>query len=273
MTLASAKLRREWDRALQARQTLWEFIPSEASILDLAAEFIEPDPWQQELLTSTRVRRMALCCRQSGKTTTAAILALWTAYTQPQSTTLIVASSERQSRILFSAVARMHRSLGTMVPFATSDRKTGLEISNGSRIEALPPTERQIRGFSPQLVIIDEAAGVLDEDFQAIVPMLAVTQGTLAVLGTPRARIGWFHKAWNGGDNWHRVSVTADECPRISAEVLQDAAKLMLPNAFRAEFYCEFTDAVNQVFPGEYTQAAQRSFRHGGTVDFGDDEW
>ena len=37
---------------------------------------LEPDPWQAELLREQPKRALLLCCRQSGKSTTTAVLGL-----------------------------------------------------------------------------------------------------------------------------------------------------------------------------------------------------
>ena len=47
---------------------------------------LDPDPWQQEVITSTHPRKILCCGRQTGKSTVAAILAIHKALTQPGST-------------------------------------------------------------------------------------------------------------------------------------------------------------------------------------------
>ncbi len=54
-----------------------------------------------------------------------------------------------------------------------------IELANGSRILCLPGEEATIRGFSPNLLVIDEASRVPDDLYRAVRPMLAVSQGRL----------------------------------------------------------------------------------------------
>ena len=83
---------------------------------------------------------------------------------------------------------------------ADSYRKLGMELINGSRIEALPGTEKTIRGFSGvDLLIVDEAARVADELYYAVRPMLAVSGGRLMMLSTPFGKRGVFYEEWTGG--------------------------------------------------------------------------
>ena len=63
----------------------------------------EPDPWQAQLLRSQSLWILLNCCRQSGKSTTTAALALHTAIYNP-GLTLLVSPSLRQSKELFAKV-------------------------------------------------------------------------------------------------------------------------------------------------------------------------
>jgi hypothetical protein len=59
--------------------------------------------------------------------------------------------------------------------------------------EALPGTQKSIRGFSgAALLIVDEAARVDDALYYAVKPMLAVSGGSLLMLSTPYGRRGVF---------------------------------------------------------------------------------
>ncbi len=138
---------------------------------------LDPDPWQEQLLRSTSSRILLNCSRQSGKSTMSALIALHRALYFPGSLVLCLAPSERQSKELFGKVADFYRKLRGASPPA-SDRKLGMHLPNGSRIEALPGSEKTIRGFSGVgLLIVDEAARVDDELYFAVRPMLAVSGG------------------------------------------------------------------------------------------------
>ena len=121
-----------------------------------------PDPWQEDLLRSGSPRTILNCCRQSGKSTASAVLALHTALYRRGSLVLVLAPSLRQSQELFGKIAAFYRSLGRPVP-AQAERRLSLELENGSRIISLPGTEKTIRGFSgAALLLVDEAARVDD---------------------------------------------------------------------------------------------------------------
>src|SRR5215218_3675167 len=217
---------------------------------------VEPDGWQRDLLRSTSERVLLNCSRQSGKSTMAAIVALHRALYRPGSLILCLAPSERQAKDLFSKVTDFYRTLEGSTP-APSDRKLGMHLANGSRIEALPGSERTIRGFSGvDLLILDEAARVADELYYATRPMLAVSGGRLLMLSTPFGKRGVFYEEWTGGEGWERYTVTAEECPRIAPAFLEEERKTLGPWWFAQEYECRFMDTVDQVFQTEVIDKA-----------------
>jgi hypothetical protein len=186
----------------------------------------------------------------------AGILALHQALTVPGSLALILAPAERQAKELFSKVVEAYRTLGHIIP-ADSYRKLGMELTNGSRIEALPGTEKTVRGFSGvDLLIVDEAARVADELYFAVRPMLAVSGGRLMMLSTPFGKRGVFYSEWAEGTGWERYTITAAECPRIPPEFLAEEREALGEWWYAQEYECRFMEAVDSVFTSELIRAA-----------------
>jgi hypothetical protein len=143
---------------------------------------IVPDSWQQDLLRSSSDRVLLNCCRQSGKSTMTAIVALHRTLYHPGSLILCLAPALRQSQELFSKMSGFYRDLGRPVS-AVAERKLSLELENHSRIITLPGSEKTVRGFSgAALLVVDEAARVEDSLYYAVRPMLAVSGGSLMML-------------------------------------------------------------------------------------------
>ena len=108
-----------------------------------------------------------------------------------------------------------------------------------------------------RLIIVDEAARVPDALYHAVRPMLAVSNGRLITLSTPWGKRGWWHDAYtHGGEGWHRVKITAHECPRISATFLAEERRSLPDFVYRQEYLCEFADTLDTVFRYEDIQAA-----------------
>jgi hypothetical protein len=217
---------------------------------------LEPDPWQRQVLQSQAPRILLNCSRQSGKTQVAAALALHTALTHPGSLSLILSASLRQSQESFRKVLDLARLSGATVPIQAASALR-LELDNHSRIVSLPGTETTVRGYSRvRLLVVDEAARVLDPLYYAIRPMLAVSDGRLIALSTPFGKRGWFHQAFTTEDGWEKVQVTADQCPRISPQFLEEERRSLPPLWYRSEYLCEFVDTVDQVFSTADVEAA-----------------
>jgi hypothetical protein len=225
-----------------ARSLDWALIAADCGI--------KLDPWQADLMRSSDAPRiLLLCARQTGKSTVSALIALATAVTQPSALVLLVSPSQRQSGELFRTVMRHLRALDG-APDITAESALRLELRNGSRIVALPGDERTIRGYSgAALIVLDEAARVEDDLIAAVRPMLATSQGRLIMLSTPFGKRGVFFEAWHGDEPWHRVRVTADECPRITQEFLDDELKALGAQRFAEEYGLEFLDNSEAVFP------------------------
>src|SRR4051794_18354487 len=222
----------------------------------LTAAGITPDAWQDGVLRSPAERMLLLCSRQAGKSTVAAALAVRTVLTRPRSPVLLLSPTLRQSGELFRKVLDLYGALGRPVPVA-AESALRLELTNGSRVVSLPGTEGTVRGFSGvALLIIDEAARVADALYCAVRPMLAVSRGRLVALSTPFGQRGWFYDAWQSSETWERVRVTADDCPRITAEFLAEERRALGDRWYRQEFMTSFEDTIDAVFAHEDIQAA-----------------
>ncbi len=218
---------------------------------------VDPDPWQERLLRSASSRVLLNCSRQSGKSTISGVLALHRALYRPGSLVLCLAPSERQSKELFGKIAGFYRAIHDAPP-PESDRKLGMALPNGSRIEALPGSEKTIRGFSgAALLLVDEASRVDDGLYHAVRPMLAVSGGALVMLSSPYGKRGAFYEAWaNGGSSWERYEVPAEECPRITPEFLEEEREALPSWVYRQEYECSFEETEDQVFTTEMVERA-----------------
>ncbi len=219
---------------------------------------IEPDDWQADLLRSDAKQMVLNCSRQSGKSTITSILALHQAIYTANSLILLLSPSLRQSQELFRKLQDFYNALESdYLPQAVEESALRMELSNGSRIIALPGKEATIRGFSGvSLLIIDEASRVEDSLYQSVRPMLAVSGGRIILLSTPFGKRGFFHSEWTNGDGWQRTKITADLCPRIDKDWLERERKRIGDWWYRQEYLCEFAETNDQVFSYDDIQDA-----------------
>lgn len=213
-----------------------------------ACGIAEPYAWQARALRSTAPRALWNCCRQSSKSTTAALIALHAMAFVPETLAVVVAQNLRTASELRRKAADFYRRLGHPDP-PVGDSALSLELPNRSRLIALPGTESSARGWSaPRLVIVDEASRVPVETIESVIPTQAVVaDARLLVLSTPngmldeRGEPNWFAHEWHEGEGWERESVTADEIPTIRRDWLERERQRLGPARFRAEFYGDFT--------------------------------
>lgn len=215
-----------------------------------------PDELQGRVL---RGRRGILnCSRQWGKSTVSAVKALHVALQREKQTVVVVAPTQRQSAELL----RRCREFEPAREAGVKSSANQLTFANGSRILALPGTGDTIRGFSANLLIIDEAARVPDTLYHSLVPMLAATKGQVWLLSTPNGPRGFFYQEWmDRAEDWERIHAPATECPRLAGAFLErerkKAARRGQMLTFRQEYLCEFTDTgTSVVFPAEVLGAA-----------------
>lgn len=220
---------------------------------------LEPDPWQKALLTSDWERALLNCARQSGKTTASAALALEAALEATDNLVLILAPARRQSKEFLRSVRSLYRDAAPDVGL-DKQSELRLRLENESRIIALPGKEGTVRGYTADLVIADEAARVPDSAYVATRPMLAVSGGRFVGLSTPAGQRGWFYTAWSDpSQDWERVEVTGQDCPRMSEEFLKQEREEMGDWEFQSEYMCKFQDEVDQLYRTEDIQAALTS--------------
>lgn len=211
-------------------------------------------------------------------------MALVKALLEPPAEVLIISRALRQSVELLRKVKELYRSLRgektkrrrwtpkplkelekaeaerdkLTVEKAVQESVLSIELHNGSRIISLPGSPDTIVGYSAiSLLIIDEAARTPDDLYRSVRPMLAVSRGQLVALSTPFGKRGWFWDAWNRCEEekargrvepWARIKVTADQCPRIGKDFLDEERMAIGERWYRQEYLCEFVDTVDAVF-------------------------
>lgn len=221
----------------------------------LRAAGLQPDPFQEEICRTDK-DMLVLVCRQGGKSTGAGCAAAHKALYKQGSTIVILAPTQDQAvEVRRKAELFLRAADACFEP--TSRTATRIELTNGSRIIALPADPVTIRGYSADEMIIDEAARVDDELYAAARPMLAVTGGRIIALTTAAGPRGWFFRAWmEGGEDWKRIRIRAQECPRINPHRLATDRRGMTEARYAAEYDCEFTDMIGAVFYSHHVDAA-----------------
>lgn len=178
---------------------------------------------------------------------------------------LVLAQNEEKSQFFLTTKVRPLL-VKAGVRFAPGgDLKMSLTLANGSKVFALPGSEKGVRGYdSVNLLVLDEASRIPDELYFAVRPMLGVSKGRLLAASTPFGKRGWFFDEWERGQDessglkWHRERITAYQCPRYTKEFLEGEMASMGERWFRQEYLAIFEDPVGAVFAESDIAAAFR---------------
>ena len=211
------------------------------------------DPWQESVL-KTEGNIAVRAGRQVGKSTIISYKACEYAVNNPKKAVMIIASTERQSYLLFEKVLNFLYEKHRAKIKTGSDRPTKhiIKLKNGSIIYAFPTglSGYGIRGYTINLLIVDECAFIPDDVFTAVVPMLAVAKGTIWVLSTPHGKEGFFYRCFTD-ESFAKFHVSSLECPRRDDKFLEREKGRMTKLQFTQEYLGEFIDELRQFFSSD----------------------
>lgn len=228
------------------------------------AKFLVGEPlWshQLELALSTARVRSACSGRQAGKTRTLAVVSLYDAFVGPGRRVLIVSAGEEASKDLLREVATL-ASAPLLAGSVVDDERHQLSLTNGSTIRSVPASERQIRGKSVDLLVVDEAAFVDDGVWTAARFTTLARPGSRVILAsTPWGRRDrFFSVAYRAGlrneagyASFHWPSTAS---PLVDAELLDIWRRTTSDREYRREVLAEWVDAQGQYFGDDELAAA-----------------
>ncbi|MFF0706949.1 terminase large subunit domain-containing protein [Gordonia sputi] len=231
---------------------------SAVSRIDVFAEKLVGAPlWPHQLEMATSTARIRVMCagRQVGKSRTLAVEALHKAFTQAGALVLLISAGEVASRRLLEECTALAVGSPLLSGSVVDEQKAQLTLSNGSRIVSVPASDKQIRGWPVDLLIIDEAGFVAEEIWRAAEP---------AIIARPGARIILSSSPWGGLEHffrrlWQRGLTSPDARyasfhwpssmnPLVSADDLEAIREREPSHYFNREYLAEWTDESGAYF-------------------------
>lgn len=191
-------------------------------------------------------------CRQSGKSTCIAIYSVLFIAEHANSKVIVVAPTDRQSGELFDKIRRICEDSPILRGWISSRTQRTLKFKNGSSILSLPigPTGVTIRGFTANLIIMEEAAFIPDSIVaEVIMPMGAATNAKVIKIGTPFGMNHFFRSMQD--ELWATTQIsweTAVLSGQISKEFVESQKKLCTALQFRTEYGAEFIPDEDSYF-------------------------
>lgn len=215
-----------------------------------------PVGYQEKFLRDMGKRVVVKWCRQSGKSTCLAVKALWFAVFHPHTTTLIVSPSLRQSINLRDIIAGLIEKLPQDAKklFIRKILRTTIYFWFGSRIVALPANPETLRGYTANLILVDEADFFQNPEtifYGTLYPMLTTTNGWLIVSSTPWTTKGFFYKICHD-KNWSKHFIDWRDAVKAGVakeKVILEAQKQHPPEIFTREYECRFVEDVDVFLP------------------------
>lgn len=189
--------------------------------------------------------------RQAGKSRSVAVLGLHRALEIPGLHVLIVSAGEEAAMRLLGTIRRMALDADpTGAQLASEPTTRVIRLTNGSEIRCVPPTERRIRGWTVDLLIIDEAALVPDDVIlSAAIPTTAARPSARIVLvSSPVIAAGVFYRFVADGEDGRVPDVAAfrwrlEDSPWIDSAIVEAARRTMPPARFAAEYEGVFPES------------------------------
>jgi len=221
---------------------------------------------QAESLTLETRTTVIVAPRQSGKSRSLAVLGLHSAYRRARTRVLIVSAGEEAARRLLAEV----RGIATGSPLlrgSVVDETAGLlTLTNGSEVRSVPASERQIRGWSVDLLLIDEAALVpSDLILGAAFPTTAARPDARIVMASSATTsVGAFYDhvmlGRQGAEHVRAFAWPLADAPWIAPSVIEAARESMTPTRFAAEYEGQFASGADALYPRELLDRATADF-------------
>jgi len=229
--------------------------------VDRGRETITLYDYQKEIILTALENRytVAECARQSGKTTALTVMVLWYVLFNQNKTVAILANKAETAREILGRIKMAYEHLPKWLQQGVVEwNKGSVAFENGSRILAAATTSSNIRGYSINLLLIDEAAFIegWEEFFTSVFPTITSGMTTKVVLVSTVNGLNHFyqitHLARQGKNNYKLISVDWRRVPGRDEKWRQDtlAALNFNEEKFAQEFENRYLGSGNTLIAG-----------------------
>jgi hypothetical protein len=163
-----------------------------------------PYPYQKEMFNHFQNNRFSivLACRQSGKSIGAIAYLLWKALFYPDTKIGVLANRGATAKEMLARMTLMLENIPFFLqPGCKSLNKGTMHFSNNSEIRADSTSSSSIRGFSMNLIYLDEFAFVQDAAtfYTSTYPVISGGKTSQVIITSTANGLGnQFHKIWEG---------------------------------------------------------------------------
>lgn len=198
--------------------------------------------------------------RQIGKSTVTCAYILWYVLFQSDKTVALLANKGDTAREIMGKVSLAYEHLPKWIQQGVVEANKGsLVLENNSRIIAAATSGSAIRGYSINLLFIDEAAFIenWEEFFTAVAPTISSGKTTKMILVSTPNGLNHYHKLWvnakQGRTDYNPIEVTWRAVPgRDEAWRVKTLADLNFDtDKFAQENECQFLGSSGTLISGK----------------------
>lgn len=217
--------------------------------------------YQKKMLRSMQNERYTIIAtaRQAGKSTTTCAFILWYILFNTDKTVALLANKGETAREILGRVQLAYQHLPKWLQQGVKEwNKGSFELENNSRVLAAATSSDAIRGYSINLLFIDEAAFIdtWDEFFTSVYPTISSGQESKIVLVSTPNGLNHFYSLWKNAEEkrnqYNPIKVMWWDVPGRDEKWQQDtlAAMNFDKEKFEQEYCVEFMGSSGTLISG-----------------------
>ena len=221
-----------------------------------------PYPFQQKLVSSFNDNRFTICKlpRQSGKSVVTTAYLIHQAIFRDNINIAILANKRDTAFELMAKLQTSYENLPKWLQQGiVSWNKGSIELENGSRITASSTSSSAVRGFSYNVVFLDEFAFVptqlADEFFASVYPTISSGKSTKVIIVSTPNGMNHFYRMWNdaekGKNSYNPISAHWSEVPGRDEKWKEETINNTSEQQFQQEFECDFIGSAGTLISPE----------------------
>ena len=187
--------------------------------------------------------------RQSGKSVTVTAYLIHQAIFRDNINIAILANKRETS---FELMAKLQTSYENLPKWLQQGvlawNKGSIELENGSRITASSTSSSAVRGFSYNIVMLDEFAfvptNIADDFFSSVYPTISSGKSTKVIMVSTPNGMNHFYKLWNdaerGRNSYNAIEAHWSEVPGRDEKWKEETIANTSEAQFQQEFECDF---------------------------------
>ena len=220
-----------------------------------------PYPYQEQMLKTMADERYTVIAtaRQAGKSTTTCGFILWYIIFHADKTVALLANKGETAREILGRIQLAYQHLPKWLQQGVKEwNKGSFELENNSRVIAAATSSNNIRGFSINLLFIDEAAFIenWDEFFTSVYPTISSgSESKIVLVSTPNG-LNHFYQIWQNAaekrNNYKPIKVMWHDVPGRDENWRKDtlAAMNFDTEKFEQEYCVEFLGSSGTLIAG-----------------------